>query len=516
MQLQAKAQLELRRRKNGDKPPFHHYAKKPVEFAIEVLEIPYLTQEQKNVLESIRDNRESNVQAAHGVGKTFLAAIAVLWWVFAVGGTAITTAPTENQVKELLWSEIRKMYDKHRLKLGGERLTQSLRYSENARAYGFTARDYSPDSFQGKHGEKLLAIQDEANGITTDIDDGFEACITGGQNRGLRIGNPVTSGTPFEKSCNNSRIVISVWNHPNVSWAYEKDENGSYRLKDEVAEHIFTINENGYKEVKPQDQWPDHFPRDVIPGAVSISWIEAIRIKKGEQSTYWTSRVNGLFPTDSKFSIVPVTWFMKARARYDAMPEYWDKMAEPHDWRHGLDVGDGTDPHALANWKGPVLYGVDQMETLGDMKDVDRAKDWGLRTLKEMPGKIKVDNIGVGSGALSGLLQHTSKAYGFKFSEGSSDRARFINLKAESFWELREAFRKGEVAIAPLGKYEEQLRLEFSQTYYEEQNDGKIKMELKKNTIKRLGGSPNLADAAVYGYVDVDNYYEPQTASINI
>ncbi len=516
MQLQAKAQLELRRRKHGNNPPFIQYASKPVEFAKEVLLIPYLTEEQERVLESIRDNRETNVQAAHGVGKTFLAAIAVLWWVFAVGGTAITTAPTENQVKELLWSEIRKAYDKHRLKLGGERLTQSLRFSESARAYGFTARDYSPDSFQGKHGEKLLAIQDEANGITVDIDDGFEACITGGQNRGLRIGNPVTSGTPFEKSCQNSRIVIPVWNHPNVKWAYQKDDEGRYQLKPEVAQHIFTINENGHKTVKPQTEWPEHFPRDVIPGAVSISWIESIRQKKGEQSTYWTSRVNGLFPTDSKYSIIPVTWFMKARARYDASPAYWDEMAKPHEWRHGLDVGDGSDPHALASWKGPVLYAVDQKETIGDMKDVERAKNWGLKTMKEKPGKIKVDNIGVGSGALAGILQHTDKAYGFKFSEGSSDRARFVNLKAESFWELREAFRLGEVAIAPLGVYEDQLRLELSQTYYEEQNDGKIKMELKAKTIKRLGGSPNLADAAVYGYVNTESNYEPQTASINI
>lgn len=499
--MRARAKLKVRRRKHGHKPPYYNYADKPVEFAFEVLEIEYLTDEQKEVLESLPDNRETNVQAGHGVGKTFLAAIAVIWWVFAVGGTAITTAPTENQVKELLWSEIRKLYDRHSTKLGGECLVMSLRLTEDARAYGFTARDYSEDSFQGKHGEKLLAIQDEANGITQEIDDGFESCITGAQNRGLRIGNPVTPGTPFDTSCQRSSIRIPVWSHPNVSWAYELHEDAVHRLKPEVADAILERNDNGKMEVKPQDQWPEEFPRDKIPGAVSISWIETIRSKKGEQSSYWTSRVNGYFPKDNQYSIVPASWFMKARARYDANPDYWDKQAESHDWRHGLDVGDGDDPHAMVSWKGPVLYAADIKETKGDMKDVHRASEWGKDTLDKKPGRMKVDNVGVGSGALSNLLKEDYDAVGFKFSEGAKDPAKFTNIKGESFWALREAFQEEEIAIAPLGEHEEQLKHELSMLFYEEMNTGKIKMEPKKKTRKRIGQSPNLADSTVYGFI---------------
>ena len=51
---------------------------------------------------------------------SFISACVVLWWVFAVGGLAITTAPTESQVKQILWSEIRKLYQRHKAEFGGQ------------------------------------------------------------------------------------------------------------------------------------------------------------------------------------------------------------------------------------------------------------------------------------------------------------------------------------------------------------------------------------------------------------
>lgn len=503
-QLQAKAILEQRRRQFGDRPPYYEYADKPIEFAQEILELKHLTHEQKMIMLSVLNNRETNVQAGHGVGKTFLAAVIVLWWVFAVGGLAITTAPTENQVKELLWSEIRKMHKKYRTRLGGQCLEMRVRYSETARAYGFTARDYSPDSFQGIHGERLLAIQDEASGITEEIDNGFESCITGASNRGLRIGNPVAPGTPFEKSCRTRSIKIPVWSHPNISWAYQQDTDGVFRLKPDVAEKLFQ-EVDGTVEILPQDQWPDEFPRDLIPGAVSVSWVESMRAKKGESSTFWMSRLNADFPTDSYFSIVPRSWFIAARARYDNNQAYWDSQAEPHKWRHGLDVGDGGDPHAAASWKGSVLYRVEEQHTLGDMEDVSRAAAMGKKMLRELDGTIRVDNIGVGSGALSELLQddkYKTKAFGFKFSKSASDTAAFTNIRAESYWKLREAFQEEQIAIAPLGQdMEEQLMDELSGIMYEELATEKIRIEDKKKTIKRIGRSPNIADSVVYGFI---------------
>jgi hypothetical protein len=85
---------------------------------------------------------------------------------------AISTALTKSQVEQILWSEIRKLYDANKAKLGGSRNELSIKLTEHARAYGFTAKNYDSNSFQGKHAEKLLLIQDESCGITEQIDEG--------------------------------------------------------------------------------------------------------------------------------------------------------------------------------------------------------------------------------------------------------------------------------------------------------------------------------------------------------
>ena len=41
-----------------------------------------LTPEQVQILESVRDRKTTNVQAAHGVGKTWIAGWIVMWYVF--------------------------------------------------------------------------------------------------------------------------------------------------------------------------------------------------------------------------------------------------------------------------------------------------------------------------------------------------------------------------------------------------------------------------------------------------
>lgn len=492
-------------------PKLSRFATDPVGFADWLGVI--LTEEQREIYRSVAANSETNVQAAHGVGKTFGSAVLVLWWVFAVRGSVVTTAPTENQVKELLWSEIRKLYDKNKKRLGGSRTILTLQFSEEARAYGFTSREYSPDSFQGKHAEKLLLIIDEANGISQEIDDGAASCVTGSQNRLLRIGNPVTDGTPFAKACQLSNIRIPVWSHPNVSWAYQKDPDGIHRLKPEVAARILTGNKAD--PVQPQHQWPAEFPRDKVPGAVSISWIEKIRIKKGETSSYWESRVEGYFPTDQPNSLVPRSRFLAARARYDADPQRWDALAIVCQYHHGVDVGDGGDPHAIASWRGPVLYRSDVIDTQPDHLNIDRCVGRVKQIVKVQPGSVGVDRTGVGSGVLSNLKADGIPCWGAVFggaatkpkkTKGKTEIPEYTNWKSEHFWKLHEAFMSDDdVAIAPLGEEEEDtLMEELSAIRYRETRKGQIEIEPKDETKKRLGRSPNAADACMIGFAAGD------------
>ncbi|MGD1941846.1 MAG: hypothetical protein ACFB0G_11090 [Leptolyngbyaceae cyanobacterium] len=473
--------------------PYGEYENRPVEFITEILGFQ-LTEQQIEICESVCTNRETNVQASHGVGKTMLSSCLVLWWVLAVGGLAITTAPTKRQVIELLWGEVRRTHK--RLNLPGELGQTFLRLTEDARGFGFTASDTNSNAFQGVHHPQLLVIEDEACGISQDIDEGASSCATGAQNRFLRVGNPIEPGGAFEKACKQSHIRIPVWQHPNVAWAYEQQEDGSYRLKKDVAAAL--LDEAG--DIRPPHEWPDWCPSDVIPGAVSITWIEEARAKYGEGSAYWQSRVCGLFPEDSAQSIVPRTWFLAARARYDANPEYWHKQAKVQRYRFGLDVGDGGDSHALSQWLGPLLWKAHAIPTKGDQEDVTRAAGLAIAALRETSGNIHIDRGGCGSGAHAILKEQGYSSTGVHWGEAARDPAQFLNAKAEDYWAVREAFRKNEVAIAPLGQWEDMLMEDFAGTHWELTSVGKIRIEDKAKTRKRLKRSPDIGDSVVLGF----------------
>ena len=75
----------------------------------------------------------------------------------------ITTAPSERQVKELLWREIRRLYMPHRDIIGGKLTRTRLDFAANRYAYGFSTN--TEDRFQGFHSGNILVIVDEASGV---------------------------------------------------------------------------------------------------------------------------------------------------------------------------------------------------------------------------------------------------------------------------------------------------------------------------------------------------------------
>jgi len=473
----------------SSKIDFKKYALDPVGFIEKDLK-ENLTAEQKAIAQSVVENRETNVQACHGSGKSFLSARLVIWWVFCVGGLAITTAPTARQVNKILWGEIRKVYDKRRKKLGGERGVLFLRVDESAHAFGFTAKHTSSDAFQGIHSDRLLIVIDESSGISEEIDSGAQSCVTGAHNRLLRIGNPLRKGTPFYKACVRSHIRIPAWNHPNVSWAY----TATGRLKPEVAKWI--LDPKG--EVLSQDRWAEAY-RDRIPGAVSVQWIEEARTRYGENSPFWMARVEGLFPADDVEGIVPLSWLLEARRRYDDNPDYWDNLAATYDWRLGGDVGDGGDDHGLALWRGPVLYKVATYATKGDREDVTRFARVLAKEASSLGGavQIAIDRTGVGAGTLASLLESGHLATGCSFGASAENKAQYKDRKTELYWEFRESLRRGEMAIAPLGEIEERLFEDLSSIRYQLLTSGQIKTEEKPKTRARIKRSPDAGDAAI-------------------
>ena len=77
----------------------------PVRFANTALGVnPW--RKQQEILTAIAKHNYVAVRSCNGSGKTFTAALATLWWLTIHDeAIVVTTAPTERQVKNLLWRD---------------------------------------------------------------------------------------------------------------------------------------------------------------------------------------------------------------------------------------------------------------------------------------------------------------------------------------------------------------------------------------------------------------------------
>lgn len=171
-----------------------------------------------------------SVRSANGMGKSFIAAALALWFFICFKYSKIvTTAPSERQVKKILWGEMHWMHPilKKSVVNAGDLLTLELRGEPGNWAVGYTADD--ADTFQGIHEENLLLVLDEANGIKREIWRACEGMTTVEGNKTLAIGNPDTPNTQFHETHTGRepgyyKIRISAFDSPNIGI----DERGEF------------------------------------------------------------------------------------------------------------------------------------------------------------------------------------------------------------------------------------------------------------------------------------------------
>src|SRR4029453_7727148 len=78
----------------------------PVRFCHGLLR-PDLWPLQESILRAVASRARVAVKACHASGKTFVPAVAVLWFVTRYqDGIVVTTAPTWTQVEKLLWGGV--------------------------------------------------------------------------------------------------------------------------------------------------------------------------------------------------------------------------------------------------------------------------------------------------------------------------------------------------------------------------------------------------------------------------
>lgn len=303
--------------------PWSQYASDPEGFITRGLG-ETLWSKQREILASIVANKRTAVPACHAPGKSHLAARIVAWWVMSQPrGTAqvVTTATSFRQVRNILWSHIRKLHAKHGL--DGECLTVEWKMNGIQVAFGFAPAQYNETALQGIHAPNLLVVVDEAGGISDTIGIALESLMTGGNTRLLLLGNPPTDNENswFEKACSSNlynTIPISAYDTPNFT--HEQVDNCTTCPPTVLAHSVAT-----------------HL--------VDETWVNDVISELGENSAFVIARVKAQFPKGTGNRIIPSTWIEEAALNTNP--------AQDNRIRLGIDIAaDGGDEFVIARADG--------------------------------------------------------------------------------------------------------------------------------------------------------------------
>lgn len=433
---------------------------------------------QVEIMESVRDNPRTAVRSCHGIGKSFTAGQVILWFVNSFSPSIVlSTAPTWRQVEKLVWKEVRASYARARRAgrpLGGNLLPASPELQivrDQWYAAGLSTND--PDRFQGYHEEHILVIVDEAAGVPEDIFESIEGVLTSEHSRLLLLGNPTSIGGTFHKAFRGAgyhTIHIGAFDTPNFT--------------------AFGITPEDF----PGNSWEEKITgRLPNPKLITPEWAYDKYLKWGPDSPAYQARVLGNFPEAGDDTLIPLAWVEAAQARWlDVEP------GEPIEI--GCDVARyGSDETVIAIRRGgrvePLLVYAqkDTMETAGLVKAAHA---------ETSATAIKVDEIGIGAGVVDRLKELKCPATGVNVASAPVEPERFMNLRAELWWNLRERLdpnprvNPNPIALPP----DDQLLADLTNVKYKIDSRGRIQLESKEEIKKRLGRSPDRGDAVVLAY----------------
>ena len=425
---------------------------------------------QRAIAEAVRDNPRTAVRAGHNVGKSFVAACSALWFLYThYEAKVVTTAPTWRQVKDILWSEIRKRHRTALVPLGGVRIETRVWLGDGWWAQGLSTNQ--PERFQGIHAPHMLVIFDEAPGVAREIWEAAEGMLSGPHARMLAIGNPITPSGPFYDAFTSASaawktIHVSCLDHPNVAGG----------------------------EI-------------VVPGGVTRDWIDGRKRAWGEGSPIYQGRVLGDFPDQADSALIPLSWLDAAAVAGDAPSPTPPGGADGPVRVMGVDVARyGSDETVfLVRTESRVdeivaVRGADLMAVAGRAKAL--AVGHGIDAKH-----VFVDEIGIGSGVVDRLREQGFRVTAVNFGAGAEDRALYINVRAECYWRLREALSpdaRGERLAIPNEAWTDEMRAELTSINYTFTSRGQVKIEDKDDIRRRTGRSPDHADALALTYARAD------------
>ena len=438
------------------------YLRDPVAFACDVLGLdPW--EAQRDVMRSVARHRRVAVRSGHKVGKTTLAAAIALWyWCLVPRARVVLTAPTWRQIQEAVWHEVKRLYRRARVPLGGdlaESVGTGLRGPDGRQCFGFAARN--ADAFSGISGPAVMYIVDEAAGVPDSIFEALEGASAARSAR-LLLGNPTSQSGEFWRAFHRPALGY-------VTHAISSEDTPNARTG-----------------------------RDVVPGLASREYVEQCRVAWGESSPLFAVRVRGEFAAGADACVVP-----RALVERAMVDEAEAASLVDHDAPLvlGVDVARfGTDATVIAPVRGNValraleVRGASGPAVAAAVVDVarERRAPWQQRVT------VAVDGIGVGASVVDALRARAHDGVDVldvNAAAAASNPAVHRNLRTELWFGLRDWLASSAVVR------DETLADDVCSATYSFDAQGRFAVDAKDDQRARLGRSPDRADAlalAVY------------------
>lgn len=467
---------------------------------------------QQRILASVRDHRRTAVKSCHEIGKSFIAGRVAGWWldIHKPGEAAVlTTAPTGAQVSAILWKEIGRVHTKGNLHGRTNQTNWWLPVKqdnglekEELVAFGRKPADMNPGAFQGIHAKYLLVMVDEACGVSGFLWEAIDSLIANDRSKILLLGNPDFPETEFEKACKPG----SGYNVVQIS-AFDTPLFTGEDVPEEVTSQLIgrTYVEEKRKRWAPTWYWVDRDGNRCTPeqGAKCLS---PAGTRPEDIAPFWASKVLGEFPVQSgELGLIPAVWIRAAMDRSLA-------PAEPN--QLGVDCGAGGDASCTAHRKGPVVRIISEDHNPNTMETAGKVAE-ELRVTGAYCAKI--DKIGIGAGIVDRGVELGLPFIGINVGEKPTcicaelppvqkgmhspncNVSRFVNFKAQCWWEVRDRFEEGQMDLDPL---DEDTVAELTSLRYKRTSSGKIQIESKEEAKRRGIPSPNRAEAVMLAYAE--------------
>lgn len=421
----------------------------------------HLWTKQAEIARSVAAHRRTAVQSCHGAGKSYTAARIAAWWLdtHAPGDAfVVSTAPTYSQVRAILWREI------HRAHVKGHppgHVNQSEWWiGGEIVGFGRKPSDYDPDAFQGIHARAVLVLIDEACGVPKSLWDAASTLVTNEDSRILAIGNPDDPSSFFAQVCR----VDSGWSVLKIAASDTPNFSG------------------------------EDVPPEIKPLLISPLWVEERRIEWGADSPLYVAKVTGEFPAFASDAVVPYSWAKQCQTLDAPLPDDGSVAL-------GIDVGAGGDQSVIRERRGNTAG----RQWSDHSADPEILVNLAMLALRETgASSINIDTIGVGYGVAGHLRDQCREAglevdvVSINVAERAQDPTRFINLRAELWWEVGRDLSKDEAW--DLAAVDDGVISQLVAPKYSVARGGRIQVEAKDDVRRRIGRSPDDADALLLAF----------------